>query len=121
MSPAVRFRVLNKSPEPIRSIQATATFRREGEEENWGSAWEQVLRSRSRSRPARSVLVVLRSDGHYTSSGAAGLHVRACAVQGHERRGLPPGGLLGLGEDRREIDIERRVGLEGPVEPLAAP
>src|SRR5260221_12403393 len=40
MAPAVRFRVHNKSPEPILSIQATATFRRVGEDANGGSAWE---------------------------------------------------------------------------------
>ena len=71
MSPAVRFRVRNKSPEPILSIQATATFRRVGEEENWGSAWEQVTPVKKPLAPGKDVVVVLRSDGHYTSSGAA--------------------------------------------------
>src|SRR5258708_8619409 len=71
MAPAVRFRVHNKAPEPILSIQATATFRRVGEDENWGSAWEQVTPVKKPLPPGKDVVVVLRSDGHYTSSGAA--------------------------------------------------
>lgn len=69
ISPAVRFRVYNKGSEPIRSIQATANFRRVGEKENWGSAWEQVTPAKSPLAPGKDVLVVLRSDGRYTSTG----------------------------------------------------
>jgi hypothetical protein len=70
MAPAIRFRVRNKSPEALRAIQATATFRRTGEEESWGSASEQVTRASRPLEPGKDVLVVLRSDGHYTSPGA---------------------------------------------------
>ena len=71
MAPAIRFRVRNRSPEPVRSIQATANFRRVGEEENWGSAWEQVTAASKPLEPGKDVVVVLRSDGRYTSSGTA--------------------------------------------------
>jgi len=71
MAPAIRFQVRNKSQEPIRSIQATANFRRVGEEENWGSAWEQVTPASKPLEPGKEVLVVLRSDGRYTSTGEA--------------------------------------------------
>jgi len=68
ISPAVRFHLRNKSPEPIRSIQATANFKRVGEQENWGSAWEQVTQAGKPLAPGQEALVVLRSDGRYTST-----------------------------------------------------
>jgi len=71
MAPAMRFRVRNRSPQPIHSIQATANFHRVGEEENWGSAWEQVTPASKPLEPGKDVLVVLRSDGRYTSPGTA--------------------------------------------------
>jgi hypothetical protein len=68
ISPAVRFHLRNRSAEPIRSIQATANFKRVGEEENWGSAWEQVTQAGKPLEPGKEALVVLRSDGRYTST-----------------------------------------------------
>jgi hypothetical protein len=68
ISPAVRFRLRNRSQEPIRSIQATANFKRVGEQENWGSAWEQVTQAGKPLAPGEEALVVLRSDGRYTST-----------------------------------------------------
>jgi hypothetical protein len=68
ISPAVRFRLRNKAQEPIRSIQATANFKRVDEQENWGSAWEQVTAAGKPLPSGQSVLVVLRSDGRYTSA-----------------------------------------------------
>src|SRR5262249_18008653 len=68
ISPAVRFRLHNKTQEPIRAIQAMANFKRVGEQENWGSAWEQVTPASNPLPPGKDVLVVLRSDGHYTST-----------------------------------------------------
>src|SRR5262245_57171980 len=67
ISPAVRFHLRNKSPEPIRSIQATANFKRVGEQENWGSAWEQVTQAGKPLPAGQETLVVLRSDGRYNS------------------------------------------------------
>lgn len=68
ISPAVRFHLQNKTSEPIRSIQATANFKRVGEQENWGSAWEQVTPAGKPLDPGKEALVVLRSDGRYTST-----------------------------------------------------
>ncbi|HEY7513465.1 MAG TPA: hypothetical protein VIC87_03260 [Vicinamibacteria bacterium] len=68
ISPAVRFRLRNKGAEPIRSVQATANFKRVGEQENWGSAWEQVTQAGKPLAPGHEALVVLRSDGRYTST-----------------------------------------------------
>ena len=68
ISPAVRFRLRNKTSVAIRAIQAMANFKRVGEQENWGSAWEQVTPASNPLPPGKDVLVVLRSDGHYTST-----------------------------------------------------
>jgi len=68
ISPAVRFRLHSKTDKPIRAIQAMANFKRVGEQENWGSAWEQVTQAANPLGPGKEVLVVLRSDGHYTST-----------------------------------------------------
>jgi hypothetical protein len=68
ISPAVRFRLRNKGQEPLRSIQATANFKRVGEQENWGSAWVQVTQAGKPLAPGEEALVVLRSDGRYNST-----------------------------------------------------
>lgn len=119
MSPAVRFRVHNKSPEPILSIQATATFRRVGEEENWGSAWEQVTPVKKPLEPGKDIVVVLRSDGHYTSSGAADsmfAHPQFKDTSAEVFLRVGSSGWVKMAES----PIERRVGSK-TVEPLAAP
>lgn len=68
ISPAVRFRLRNKTPEALPAIQATANFKRIGETEGWGSAWEQVTQAGKPLAPGKDTLVVLRSDGRYTST-----------------------------------------------------
>src|SRR5262245_19697703 len=68
ISPAVRFHLHNRTPEPIHAIQATANFKRAGEQENWGSAWEEVTLGDKPLLPGKDALVVLRSDGRYTST-----------------------------------------------------
>ena len=67
ISPAVRFRLHNKTKQPIRAIQAMANFKRVGEQENWGSAFQQVTPASNPLGPGKDVVVVLRSDGHYSS------------------------------------------------------
>jgi hypothetical protein len=119
MSPAIRFRVRNKSPEPILSIQATATFRREGEEENWGSAWEQVTPAKKPIPAGKDVVVVLRSDGRYTSSGPADsmfAHPQFKDTRVEVFLRVGSSGWVKMAES----PIERRVGSK-TVEPLAAP
>jgi hypothetical protein len=70
IAPAVRFRVTNKGANAWGSIQATATFRRKGEEgKSWGSDWKPVTAAGESLAPGASVLVVMRSDGRYYSTG----------------------------------------------------
>jgi hypothetical protein len=72
IAPAVRFRVTNKGSRAWSSIQTTATFRRRGEEgKSWGSDWKPVTAPDKSLAPREAVLVVMRSDGRYYSSGNA--------------------------------------------------
>jgi hypothetical protein len=72
IAPALRFRVKNVSAEPLRTVQATATFRRKGEEHlDWGTAWEGVTPSGKPLAPGASRVVLLKSDARYHSSGPA--------------------------------------------------
>lgn len=68
ISPAVRFTLLNQGAG--RSVQATVTFRRKGEEHlEWGSAWLQVSPAGKPIPRGESKVVVMISDAHYTSPG----------------------------------------------------
>ncbi len=67
IAPVVRFHLRNKGTREHRSIQATGTFRRVGEETTWGSAWEQVNTGGEPFRPGQETEVTLMSDAHYTS------------------------------------------------------
>lgn len=71
IAPVARFRLRNKGTAPLRTVEATATFRRKGEEQlDWGTAWERVtLPQRGPLAPGQAALVVLKSDGRYYSSG----------------------------------------------------
>ena len=67
IAPAVRMHVKNKGSEALRSVQATATFRRKGEAQTWGSDWQQLSSSAKPLAPGQSDLVVLKSDARYSS------------------------------------------------------
>ena len=67
IAPAVRLHVRNKGAEPLRSVQATATFRRKGEAQTWGSDWQQVSTSAHPLAPGQGALVLLKSDARYSS------------------------------------------------------
>lgn len=73
LAPVVRFRLHNKGGKPQQSIQATATFRRKGEESlTWGSDWRQVTPSSKPLLPGQEVFVELKSDARYYSTGDPG-------------------------------------------------
>ena len=69
IAPAVRLHVKNKGGEALRSVQATATFRRKGEAQTWGSDWQQISTSARPLGPGQTALVVLKSDARYSSPG----------------------------------------------------
>jgi hypothetical protein len=67
MAPAARVELRNRSDQDCPAIQATAVFRRVGEEETWGSDFQQVTRSGESLGPGETVVVVVKSDGRYHS------------------------------------------------------
>jgi hypothetical protein len=70
IAPAVRLKLLNKGAKPRASIEAKATFRRKGEEDQeWGSAWERIATSAKPLAPGQETVVVLKSEGRYYSTG----------------------------------------------------
>jgi hypothetical protein len=104
IAPVVRFTLKNRSGEPTRPIQASANFRRKGEEhQTWGGAFLQVTRSDQPLAPGAEKQVVLQSEGHYTTTGEAE------AIFGHELY--------------RDVTSEvfLRVGASGPVKMATAP
>jgi hypothetical protein len=70
LAPVVRLRLRDKGAQPLNAIQATATFRRKGEETlTWGSDWKQVTPSSKPLLPGQEVAVELKSDARYFSTG----------------------------------------------------
>ena len=109
IAPAARMRVTNKGPQPLRSVQATATFRRKGESETWGSDWQQVSSSARMLAPGQTALVVLKSDARYSSPvepEAMFTHAqfKDARVEVFLRVGSSPWTRFG------EVDVERRIG-----------
>jgi hypothetical protein len=118
IAPALRFHLKNVSSEPARTVQATATFRRKGEEEtDWGTAWEDLTPKGKTLAPGQSQLVVLRSDGRYYSSGEPAAffehpQFKDAVIKLYVRSGSSPWVLLATAE------VERRIGtktLPGPT------
>jgi hypothetical protein len=71
LAPVVRFQLRAIGEAPLRSVQANATFRRQGEEgRDWGSAFQQLVVPSKPLEPGQSLLVVLTSDTHYYTNGA---------------------------------------------------
>lgn len=118
IAPVVRLQVRNRGPEPLRSVQATATFRRKGEEAvTWGADWQQVGSSGHPLAPGQTTLVVLKSDARYFSNGPVeGMFnhekFRDAFVEVFLRVGSSPWTKFAA------VDIERRVGTRS-VQPAA--
>jgi len=72
IAPVVRFQVHNKGRDPLRTLEAQATFRRKGEDVIWSSAWTKVTGpSGAPLAPGASSLVVLKpeGEGRYFTNG----------------------------------------------------
>ena len=69
LAPAVRFRVENISQETLISVDATAAFLREGNNDSWGSGFFRLTEGRKRLAPGAKVLVTMSSDARYTLEG----------------------------------------------------
>lgn len=118
LAPVVRFELRATGAAPLRSIQATATFRRKGEESrDWGSAFEQVVVPRKPLAPGQKVLVLLISDTHYYTSGPPeGIFTheqfKDAKVEVFMRVGSSSFVKFG------EADVERRIGSRSIPEAL---
>jgi hypothetical protein len=63
IAPVVRFQLRNKGQQALDSIQATATFRREGENEAWSGSYQQVKPPGGELPAGRAVPVMLKPEG----------------------------------------------------------
>lgn len=123
IAPALKFRLHNRSDKAQHSVQAMAVFRRKGEENlTWGSAFEQVASRRAPLAPGQSIVVTLKSDARYHSTGPVeGMFAhpqwRDALVESFLRVGSS--GWVSFGQ----VPVERRIGSRAAAaEPgLAAP
>lgn len=69
VAPAVRFELRPKGESPLRSVQASAVFRHQGEDQEWGSAFQQLIVPRKPLPQGKSLPVLLTSDTHYFTDG----------------------------------------------------
>jgi hypothetical protein len=99
IAPVVRFKVHNKSAKPQTSVQATAVFRRKGEQGiTWGSAFEQAATRQKPLAPGQDIPLMLKSDARYNSTG-------------------PPEGMFAHAEFKDAVvDVFLRVGSSGWVQ-----
>jgi hypothetical protein len=73
IAPVVRLKVRNKGQHPQRSVQATVTFRRQGEDQIWSSAWQVIAPVDGKPlAPGETRLAMLKpeGEGRYHSTGA---------------------------------------------------
>jgi hypothetical protein len=68
--PTIRFALKNVTAEPISNIQATATFRRKGEDSQWGDSFVTVANRDKPLAPGQSAPVEMRSSADYYTPGA---------------------------------------------------
>ncbi len=124
IAPVVRFKVHDKSGQAQHSVQATAVFRHKGEDNvSWGSDFRQVASRRGPLEPGRPVLVVLKSDARYHSTGTpesmfSHSLFRDASVELFLRVGSS--GWVSFGK----ADVERRIGaheVEGIAGAPASP
>jgi hypothetical protein len=69
LAPAVRFRVENISSDTLISVDATASFLRDGTKESWGSGFFRLTEGSKRLAPGAHVLVTMSSDARYSLEG----------------------------------------------------
>jgi hypothetical protein len=117
LAPVVRFALRNKAQAQQRYVQATATFRRKGEEgQTWGSGFEQVASSARPLSVGKQTLVVLKSDARYYSTGTPESMFehklfKDARVEVYVRVGSS--GWVKMAE----ADVERRIGSRSVASP----
>ncbi len=119
LAPVVRFQLRNKGARVLRAVQATATFRQQGDTATWGSDWKDVTPPGKSLGPGEEVLVVLKSDARYYSTGPVE------GMFGHNLwKDANVEVFLRIGPSGWSkftvVDVERRVGARS-VQELASP
>ena len=109
IAPVVRFRLKNRSSQPLGSVQARARFPAADQEEAWGSIQEQVSTWRRPLEPGKDMLVTVRSAGRYQSPAEPEDILRSPAfkdprVEVFVRIGASDWALVA------QADVERRIG-----------
>jgi hypothetical protein len=110
VAPVVRFQVINKGTQRLRSVEARARFwRKETPPVDWGGGGAFVATWRKPLLPGKSVPLVLKSDGRYTSSGPP-----EEMLKNPDFRDARAEIFLRIGASRwakvADVDIERRIG-----------
>jgi hypothetical protein len=126
LAPVVRFRLTNTSSEPLRAVDANATFRRRDEAVAWSGGYAQVApvsdggEARRPLAPGQSVLVVLKpeGEGRYTST------VQPEQMLAHPQfRDVTAEVFLRVGASAwtkmTEVSVERRLGPRSATAALA--
>ena len=120
IAPVVRFQVKNVGQREQRTLQATVTFRRKGEEQTWGSAWLEVTPRGKPLKPGESTTVALKSDGRYYSTGPLeGMFEHQLFKDAHATLFLRLGGSPWV--EFASLDAERRIGSRTVEEAPATP
>ena len=112
IAPVVRFQVHNKGNQPLRTLEAQATFRRKGDDVIWSSAWTKVTGpSGAPLAPGARSLVVLKPEGegrYFTNGPPESMFTHA------QFRDATVDVFLRIGSSRWTrfftADIERRIG-----------
>jgi hypothetical protein len=117
IAPVVRFQLRNKSSRPLRSIQASSTFRLKGDAKSWSGAFLQVAPVGGKPlEPGQSTLVVLKpeGEGRYNSTVSpeemlAHQSFKDVSVEVYVRVGSSGWTRMG------QADVERRIGTRDAV------
>lgn len=117
LAPVVRFELRALGRSPLRSVQASAVFKRQGEGQEWGSAFQQLIVPRKPLTPGKSLPVLLTSDTHYFTDGPPE------GIFGHEQfKDARAEVFLRVGSSSwvkfGEAEIERRIGSRSVPEEL---
>jgi hypothetical protein len=70
IAPSIVFTLKNKTSEPIGDIEATATFKRKGEDSLWGDSFVIIANHNKPLGPGQTTRVEMRSNADYYTPGA---------------------------------------------------
>lgn len=116
IAPAVRLVLKNKGAAAAHALEATAVFKRDGQDDAWGSDWRRVAPGGKPLAAGQDTLLVLKSDARYHSPAAPE------AMFQHENwKDVRVEVFLRLGSSRwtkfGELLVEKRIGARAVEAP----